>query len=64
MQRARDWLFFRSGAYRAPRAVFRTPGAVPTFLLKLLWLSESDKALSLIVWFAVLNTSFKDPKRG
>ena len=44
MQRAMDRFFFRSGAYRAPRAVFRTPGAAPTFL-KLLWLSESDKAL-------------------
>ena len=45
MHRAKDQLFFRSGAYRAPRAVFQTPGAAPTFLLKLLWLSESDKAL-------------------
>ena len=45
MQHAMDRLFFRSGAYRAPRAVFRTPGVAPTFLLKLLWLSESDKAL-------------------
>ena len=44
MQRATDWSFFRSGADRAPRAVFRTLGVVPT-LLKLLWLSESDKAL-------------------
>ena len=44
MQRAMDRFFFRSGAYRAPRVVFRTPGAAPTFL-KLLWLSESDKAL-------------------
>ena len=45
MQRAMDRLFFQSGAYGALRAVFRTPGAAPTFLLKLLWLSESDKAL-------------------
>ena len=45
MQRAKDRLFFRPGAYRAPHAVFRTPGDAPTFLLKLLWLSESDKAL-------------------
>ena len=44
MQRATDRSFFRSGADRAPRAVFRTPGAAPT-LLKLLWLSETDKAL-------------------
>ena len=46
MQRAMDQFFFGSGAHRAPRAVFRTPGAAPTFLfVKLLWLSESDKAL-------------------
>ena len=44
MQRAMDQFFFRSGAHRAPSTVFRTPGAAPT-LLKLLWLSESDKAL-------------------
>ena len=45
MQRAKDRLFFRSGACKSPRAVFRTLGDTPTFLLKLLWLSESDKAL-------------------
>ena len=45
MQRAMDQFFFQSGAYRAPRAVFRTLGAAPTILLKLLWLSEGDKAL-------------------
>ena len=44
MQRAMDRFFLRSGAYRAPSTVFRTPGAAPT-ILKLLWLSESDKAL-------------------
>ena len=50
MQRAMDRLSSRSGAHRAPSAVFRTPGAAPTFLLKLLWLSESDNAL----WFDCL----------
>ena len=44
MQRAMDRFFFRSGAYRAPRAVFRTPGAAPT-ILEFLWLNESDNAL-------------------
>ena len=44
MQRVMDRFFFRSGAYRAPRVVFQTPGAAPT-ILELLWLSESDKAL-------------------
>ena len=44
MQHAMDRLFLRSGAYRAPRAVFQTPGAAPT-ILEFLWLSESDKAL-------------------
>ena len=39
-----DRFFLRSGAYRAPSTVFRTPGAAPT-ILKLLWLGESDKAL-------------------
>ena len=43
MQRATDRSFSRSGANRAPRAGFPTPRAAPT-LLKLLWLSESDKA--------------------
>ena len=37
MQRAMDRFFLRSGAYRAPSTVFRTPGAAPT-ILKLLWL--------------------------
>ena len=44
MQHAMDRSFFRLGADRAPRTVFRTPGVAPT-LLKLLWLSERDKAL-------------------
>ena len=44
MQRAMDQFFFRSGAHRAPRAVFRTPGAAPT-ILEFLWLTESDKDL-------------------
>ena len=44
MQHAMDRFFSRAGAYRAPSTVFRTPGVAPT-LLKLLWLSESDKAL-------------------
>ena len=63
MQRAMDRFFLRSGAYTAPRAVFRTPGAAPTFLM-LLWLSENDKPYSPIAWFAVLNTSFEGPKTG
>ena len=44
MQRAMDRLFLRSGAHGSPSTVFRTQGAAPT-ILKLLWLSESDKAL-------------------